>query len=73
MALLDKYNNKESNLGIYRTPIMGGALRQSRLHNEYSINGRPPQKSKPLPSTLDLNGMVPKYNYKDNTPEGRSF
>ena len=53
------------------TPV--GATAQSKLHDEYSINGIPNQPSKPTPSILDLNGVTPSNNYKDNAPEGASF
>ena len=53
------------------TPV--GATAQSKLHDEYSINGIPNQPSKPTPSILDLNGRTPSNNYKDNAPEGASF
>ena len=45
----------------------------SKLHFEYSINGNPNVPSKPSPSTLDLDGQTPSYNYRDNAPEGASF
>lgn len=32
------------------------ALKNSKQHNEYSINGTPPIAGKPAPSQLDLNG-----------------
>jgi len=43
------------------------------LHNQYSINGTPNQVGKPAPSTLDLDGQIPSWNYRDNAPEGKSF
>jgi hypothetical protein len=43
------------------------------LHDQYSINGNPNQANQPQPSTLDLNGVIPANNYRDNTPEGASF
>jgi|694.fasta_scaffold82954_2 hypothetical protein len=45
----------------------------SKLHNEYSLNGKPFLIFKPKPSKLDLNGETPSNNYRNNTPEGRSF
>jgi|TARA_R110000764_G_scaffold37853_1_gene83973 hypothetical protein len=45
----------------------------SKLHDTYSINNIPFIPSKPSPSQLDLNGAVPAYNYRDNTPEGMTF
>ncbi len=46
---------------------------QSKLHDEYSINGDPFVKQQPSPSTLSLKGITPPGAYKDNAPEGRSF
>lgn len=43
------------------------ALRDSKLHNEYSINGIPNVKGQPNPSALDLDGIVPP-KYLDNKP-----
>ena len=43
------------------------ALRDSKLHNEYSINGIPNVKGQPNPSVLDLDGIVPP-KYLDNKP-----
>ena len=54
-------------------PTMKGASDNSALHSTYSINGLPPEKKKPEPSRLDLNGQTPSNNYKDNLPEGASF
>ena len=45
----------------------------SKLHDTYSINDIPVIPNKPSPSQLDLNGVTPTYNYRDNTPEGSSF
>ena len=53
------------------TPV--GATAQSKLQDTYSINGTPNVPGKPSPSTLDLDGVVPTTNYRDNTPEGASF
>jgi hypothetical protein len=53
------------------TPV--GATPQSKLQDTYSINGTPNVPNKPQPSTLDLDGVVPANNYRDNTPEGASF
>ena len=46
---------------------------QSKLHDEYSINGNPFVKEQPSPSTLILKGITPPSAYKNNAPEGRSF
>ena len=53
------------------TPV--GATAQSKLQDTYSINGIPNVPNKPSPSTLDLDGVIPPTNYRDNTPEGASF
>jgi len=45
----------------------------SKLHDQYSIDGNPNIPDKPTPSTLDLDGLVPTNNYRDNAPEGRTF
>ncbi len=74
MALLDKYNQNTSTLAgpkSPKTPV--GATAQSKLHDQYSLNGTPGVKGKPSPSILDLNGVTPSNNYKDNAPEGASF
>ena len=52
---------------------MKGSTDASKLHDEYSVNGVPNVTEKPEPSTLDLNGVVPSNNYKDNLPEGASI
>ena len=77
MGLLDKLTagvvSTLSN-GNGSTPsIPVGATDQSKLQDTYSINGIPNVPNKPQPSTLDLDGVVPANNYRDNTPEGASF
>ena len=42
-------------------------LIDSKLHDEYSINGNPNIDNKPAPSLLDLNGKTPE-KYLDNKP-----
>ena len=67
MGLLDKLPT--SNLGF------GGATptsptdntQNSKLHNEYSLNGTPNINGKPTPSLLDLNGATPEQ-YLNNLP-----
>ena len=77
MGLLDKLTTGVGSTlsnGNGSTPsIPVGATDQSKLHDQYSINGNPNQANKPQPSTLDLDGVVPSNNYRDNTPEGASF
>jgi hypothetical protein len=70
MGLLDKLTQQGSGLTSYNgatPPVMGGASQQSRLHNEYSINGNPNINDKPSPSQLDLDGLTPS-KYTDNLP-----
>ena len=77
MGLLDKLTTgvgstfSRGNGATISTPV--GATAESKLHDEYSINGIPNQKYKPKPSILDLNGVTPANNYRDNAPEGASF
>ena len=62
MGLKDKLANQGSNLTKHNgsTPAdMPGASKQSKLHDEYSLNGNPFQQKKPAPSDLDLNGVKP--------------
>ena len=70
MSLKNKLANDGSPLTKYdgATPsTMPGASTQSKLHNQYSINGNPNVAMKPSPSTLDLNGLTPS-KYTDNLP-----
>jgi hypothetical protein len=79
MGLLDKLTSStgtgsplsKGNGSTPATPV--GATPESKLQYTYSINGIPNVPNKPQPSTLDLNGVVPANNYKDNSPEGASF
>tara|TARA_B100001173_G_C16021261_1_gene562192 strand:- start:1220 stop:1453 length:234 start_codon:yes stop_codon:yes gene_type:complete len=77
MGLLDKLTTGVGSTlsnGNGSTPsIPVGATDQSKLQDTYSINGIPNVPNKPQPSTLDLDGVVPANNYRDNTPEGASF
>jgi|TARA_B100000497_G_C7500400_1_gene305554 hypothetical protein len=60
MTLLEKYNANISPLAGPQNPTTPiGATDQSKLHDQYSINGNPNVKNKPQPSTLDLNGISP--------------
>jgi hypothetical protein len=45
-----------------------GKLTDSKLHDEYSINGNPNIDNKPTPSLLDLDGKTPE-KYLDNKPK----
>ena len=77
MGLLDKLTTgagsvlSNGNGTTPTTPV--GATKESKLHDEYSITGNPKQRKKPTPSILDLNGVIPANNYRDNAPEGASF
>ncbi len=76
MTLEEKLKAGESSLTSFngaQPSQMAGSTDDSALHDEYSINGVPNVIKKPEPSTLDLNGQVPSYNYKDNLPEGASI
>lgn len=66
--LISQGSNLSKNNGAPNIPIPVGATDQSKLQNEYSINGIPnvPYNgyftnyvNKPLPSELDLDGKVP--------------
>ena len=70
MSLKNKLTNNGSNLTAFNgsTPsTMSGASDQSKLHDEYSLNGNPNVPTKPSPSQLDLNGLTPP-KYTDNLP-----
>ena len=76
MSLLDKLTKQGSTLSKYdgtNPPKQEPSLRSSKLHDEYSINGKPGLEGKPAPSTLDWDGVKPKvtgkYPYLDNLPE----
>lgn len=73
MALIDKLTTQGS---VYTglngaTPVIEDK-KQSKIHDEYSINGRPNIPNRPTPSILDLDGVTPP-TYRDNAPEGASF
>jgi len=74
MALLDKLTTAGSNLSSLNgtTPSIPN-FAGSKLYDTYSINNVPVVPGKPAPSELDLNGVIPAYNYRDNAPEGRTF
>ena len=74
MGLLDKLKNNGSvySLNNGANPTIPN-LKDSTLHNQYSVNGRPVVKDKPSPSTLDLGGETPSFNYRKNAPEGKTF
>ena len=71
MGLLSRLLGRGSGLsrangGNIPTPI--GATDQSKLHNEYSINGNPNVPQKPTPSVLDLDGQTPSNQYRNTAP-----
>ena len=68
MGLQDKLATQGSTLsnlngGTSSVPI----FKDSKLHNEYSINNTPIIPGKPKPSDLDLGGVKPKSANKDAT------
>lgn len=75
--------NKLSSIGTPLSNLNGGTatvpnFALSKLHYESSINNQPTLSPGPnftplTPSRLDLDGRVPTYNYRNNTPEGRTF
>lgn len=70
MSLKNKLTSGGSNLTAFNgaTPsTMPGSNSQSKLHDEYSLNGNPNFPTKPSPSQLDLNGITP-AKYTDNLP-----
>lgn len=74
MGLLDKLTTEGS---VY-TDLDGANgphpdFKGSKLHDEYSINGDPNVIGKPNPSLLDMDGLVPDWNYRNTAPEGRTF
>ena len=74
MGLLDKLRQVGSvlsNLNGAQGPTPN--FKGSKLHYEYSINDNPNIPDKPAPSNLDLDGQVPSTNYRDNSPEGKTF
>ena len=69
MSILDKLQTDGS---VYSK--LNGAdasklnFKESKLHDEYSINGDPNINGKPQPSVLDLDGKSPE-KYLDNLPK----
>ena len=58
------FGGTSANLQSERDVIIGN-LKQSKLHDEYSINGTPNILGKPSPSILDLGGVNPSGPLKD--------
>jgi len=68
MSILNKLQNQGSPLSVGNgstpsTPLFS----QSKVHDQYSINGNPTILGKPQPSVLDLDGITPP-KYSDNLP-----
>tara|TARA_R110000737_G_scaffold254095_1_gene263449 strand:+ start:291 stop:506 length:216 start_codon:yes stop_codon:yes gene_type:complete len=71
MGLLNKLNSVGSSLSEFNgitPPTPEGATDQSKLHDQYSLNGIPTVPGSPSPSVLDLNGVTPP-KYTDNPPQ----
>jgi len=68
MALKDSLTKTNLGLGGVTPSKFGDIAKQSTLHDQYSINGKPNLLKKPIPSVLDLNGVTP-AKYLDNLPE----
>jgi hypothetical protein len=68
MALKDSLTKTNLGLGGVTPSKFGDIAKQSTLHDQYSINGKPNLSNKPTPSILDLNGATP-AKYLDNLPE----
>lgn len=69
MGILDTLQTKGSNyskLNGKDTSIPN--FKESKLHDEYSINGKPKFIGKPEPSELDLDGKLPS-KYLENLPK----
>lgn len=71
MDIKTRLQNEGSTLSEFNgqkpTNITPGGTPDSKLHNEYSINGTPGLDGFPTPSELDLNGRTPD-KYLDNPP-----
>jgi len=70
MGLLDNLSNMNLGLKGQSPKKFQDKAKDSKLHNEFSINGKPKVLGTPQPSTLDLNGKKP-TTYKDIAPEGQ--
>lgn len=70
MGLLDKLKAGISRFGYsgIRPETWPGDLKNSPLHNQYSLNGEPNVKANGSPSKLDLNGKAP-IKYTENLPK----
>lgn len=68
MNILNKLKTQGSTLSSNNgaTPSIPN-FHQSKVHDQYSINGNPTINGKPQPSVLDLDGVTPP-KYSDNLP-----
>ncbi len=69
-SLLNRLTTEGSELSRYNgetPPVSNIDVSDSKLHDEYSINGTPGLPGFPTPSELDLNGVTPP-KYTDNLP-----
>jgi|TARA_S200002703_G_scaffold103697_3_gene89970 hypothetical protein len=69
-SLLNRLTTEGSELSRYNgetPPVSNTDVPDSKLHDEYSINGTPGLPGFPTPSELDLNGVTPP-KYTDNLP-----
>jgi hypothetical protein len=73
MDLINKLKTQGSPLSNFGANFVIPNFKDSRIHYTYSINGKPYKQGLPFPSILDLNGNIPKNNYRDNCPEGLTF
>jgi hypothetical protein len=69
MGLLDLLPKTRFAFAGQKPPLAGLDEKDSTVHLEYSLNGKPIQgKNLPAPSELDLNGQTPE-KYSDNLPK----
>lgn len=69
MSILNKLTQQGSTLsGLNGSTPSIPVFADSKLHNQYSINGNPKVNLKPSPSLLDLDGQTPN-RYLDNLPQ----
>lgn len=70
MGLFDLLKLGKSKLGYsgVTPPVWPGDLKNSKLHDQYSLNGKPNVGVDESPSQLDINGKTPKQ-YLDNLPK----
>ena len=69
---LKKEGSELSRFNGETPPTINQDTINSKLHNEYSINGTPGLPGFPTPSELDLNGVPPSVAGHGNTTPGAS-